>query len=175
MPLYSTPLSTVELDHIKTWINRGAPAADGSLPVQPNALPLIEGIFITSLSGTRLDTIREGGISYNPILLPKDSDVVFYFVIKDDQTPTANLTLNQMKISSNIDDFTSSQSYTATYLSIGGFQLWRIQLNTNVFPVNQQRYLRYFVGDGVNTGFTEFPKNESQLFLKTFASFKVVP
>lgn len=175
MPLYSTPLSTEELDHIKTWINRGAPAADGSLPVQPNALPLIEGFIITTLSGVRLDTIREGGISYNPILLPKDSDVVFYFVISDDQTPAANLTLNQMKISSDLDNFTTAQTYTATFLNIGQFQLWRIQLNTNAFPSNQQRFLRYFVGDGVNPGFTEFPKNESQLFLKTFASFKVVP
>lgn len=175
MPLYSTALSTEEMDHIKTWINRGAPAADGSLPVKPNTLPLMEGFIVTTLSGIRIDTIREGGISYNPILLPKDSDVVFYFVVSDDETPTSNLTQNQMKVSADMNDYSNAQTYTATFLNLGQYQLWRVQFNTNAFPVNLQRYLRYYVGDGVNTSVTEFPNNDSQLFIKNFASFKVVP
>jgi hypothetical protein len=175
MPLYSTPLSDTELEHIRTWINRGAPAADGSLPVKPNTLPVIEAFIVTTLSGIRVDTIREEGVSYNPMLLPKDSALIFYFLVKDDETPSSALTQNLMKVSTDIEDFTNATSYPASFLTIGSFQVWRIQMNANAYPANAQRFLRYYVGDGVNTGVTEFPNNESLLLIKNFASFKLVP
>jgi hypothetical protein len=175
MPLYSQPLSEVEMQHIRNWILKGAPDASGKLPVQPNNLPVLEGIIVTDLSNVRLDTVREDGLAHLPMLLPANTDVAFYFVVSDDQTPPQNLTTNQLKLSFVMDDFSAATTHTASFLEIGEFKVWRIQLNTATWPSNTQVFMRYYVGDGMNPGLTEFPRDQSDLFLKTFASFKIRP
>jgi hypothetical protein len=175
MPLYSEPLNETEMQQIRTWIQNGAPDASGKLPIKPNNLPVVEGFIVTDLSNNRLDTVREDALPYMPILLPPNMDVVFYMLVQDDETSVQNLTTNQLKISLQMDDFSAATTHTATYFSFGEFQVWRIQLNTSAFTPGTHMFMRYYVGDGMNPGLTEFPKNSSELYWKTYASFKVQP
>ena len=181
MPLYYSQLSQSELNNIYNWILNGAKDMNGNFPTPPNEMPNVLGYiagdstFLPSFGTTgRLDTIRKDNIPYNPFVVQSNSTITVIFLLKDDSTNIQNLTVNQMKISLNKDDFSSAKVYSATYLLAGTFQLWLVTLNTTTyFPSGSIVYFRYYTNDGNHVANAEFPRDESKFYYKTIFAFYV--
>ena len=181
MPLYSSQLSQSELNNIYTWILNGAKDMNGNIPPAPNEMPnllgyiAVDSTFFPSGGTTgRMDTIRKDNISYNPFLVQPNSDVTVIFLLSDDSTNVQNLQINQMKVSLDRDDFSNAKIYNATYFLAGTFQIWMVTLHTTTyFPSGSTVYFRYYVNDGQHINNTEFPKDESLFYYKTFFAYYI--
>jgi hypothetical protein len=92
-------------------------------------------------------------------------------LVTDDSTPINQLQVNQLKISTNADDFSSATIIPATYLAAGGQQYWVATVNTSSLVANDTLYMRYDVNDGGHTANTEFPRNDLPYPYKTYWSF----
>ncbi len=178
MPLYSTPLSQAEMNNINAWIMNGARDANNqvaALPALPNDPPVVVGYVAFDSNNNRIDTNRVDGISFNPFIVPSNSMVTLYFLITDDSTSAANLLVNQLRLSTSINDFTGAQIINASFVQIGALQLWGLQVNTGSFATGANVYMRYHVNDGSHPFNMEYPNNNTLTYLKTLYSFYIQP
>ncbi len=177
----SVPLPDSSLNLIASWIMRGARDMFGNVPRLPNKEPVVQYyLAVDTLSllppyafpSLRYDTVRSGGVFYNPFMVPASKSVFYMFVVPtDDSTELGNLQYNKLKISTSADNFTSALQYSASYVNVSGYKFWLLTIPTNNLPVNDTLYMRYYVNDGNHPNNTEFPKNEMPYAYKTFWSF----
>jgi len=177
MPLYANPLSVAELNNIKTWINNGAKDMFGNSPRFPNNEPQVNGyIAINSSFNYRFDTVRQGGVYYNPFLIPTTQIMNVLVGVTDDSTLVQNLTRNKILLSLDKDNFSSPiASYNGTSVSSGGTYYWNFVINTTGLPTNQIIFMRYFTNDGSRPQDTQFPTTNLIYEYKTYWSFIVTP
>lgn len=177
MPLYANPLSVAELNNIKTWINNGAKDMFGNSPRFPNNEPQVNGyIAINSSFNYRFDTVRQGGVYYNPFLIPTTQIMNVLVGVTDDSTLVQNLTRNKILLSLDKDNFSSPiASYNGTSVSSGGTHYWNFVINTTGLPTNQIIFMRYFTNDGSRPQDTQFPTTNLIYEYKTYWSFIVTP
>ncbi len=173
MPLYSSPLSASEMNCINKWIMDGARDMFGNSPALPNTKPVVVGYIATDSAFNRIDSIRVGGVFYNPFIVSANSKIKIVMVVEDDSTAVSALTVNKLKLSYAMNDFASSAIYSAYYFSLGGYSLWIADVNASVFSVGDVLYMRYYVNDGNHAADTEFPSAESAAGYKTYYSFKI--
>jgi hypothetical protein len=167
------PLPDSSINLVAQWIMHGARDMFGNVPRLPNEPPVIQGYvgistnYTTVYSSTRLDSV-----SYNPFVVPLSVSSFYVAVlVTDDSTPINQLQVNQLKISTNADDFSSATIIPATYLAAGGQQYWVATVNTSSLVANDTLYMRYDVNDGGHTANTEFPRNDLPYPYKTYWSF----
>jgi hypothetical protein len=177
MPLYSQPLSTSELENIKTWINNGAKDMFGNSPKFPNNEPQVSGyIAINSNFNYRFDTIRVGGIYYNSFLVPAGQTMNIAVGVSDDSTAVGSLINNKLKISLSEDAFSSPlATYSGSPFTVSGTTYWNFVINTSSLPQNQPIFMRYYTNDKSHTADTEFPTTNLIYQYKTYWSFIVKP
>lgn len=177
MPLYANSLSVAELNNIKTWINNGAKDMFGNSPRFPNNEPQVNGyIAINSSFNYRFDTVRQGGVYYNPFLIPTTQIMNVLVGVTDDSTLVQNLTRNKILLSLDKDNFSSPiASYNGTSVSSGGTHYWNFVINTTGLPTNQIIFMRYFTNDGSRPQDTQFPTTNLIYEYKTYWSFIVTP
>lgn len=174
MPLYSPALNADEMDRINTWILNGAPNTFGILPTLPNEPPSIEGFVVLNPTNQRVDTIRQDGVFYNPMLLQPNTTYRWAYLINDDSTALNQLTNVRLLTSTSMDNFTTGiTSYPGFYLNIPGFQVWIVQLNTSSFTQGQQVFFRFYCNDGDQPTDSEFPRTDQETPYKTYSSFIV--
>lgn len=174
MPLYANPLSASEMAHLEAWILNGAKDLAGLPSTIPDSRPAVLGFIATDSAFNRIDTNRVNDEDYNSFYAPSNSSVKLIFLLEDDLTPVENLTLNQMKLGSDQDDFTSSLSMNAAYfLFPPSFKVWIVDLNTTGMPTGSTWYFRYFVNDGTHAQPTEFPYTALPDVYKTYCSLKI--
>lgn len=177
------PLPDSSLNLIASWIMHGARDMFGNVPRLPNKEPEILYSYITAFDTIslippfafptlRYDTVRLGGIDYNPFIVPVNKSV-FYLVVyvNDDSTAAADMLVNKLKISTDADNFTSAQQYTASFVNYTGLNFWLMTVPTNNLPANDTLFMRYYMNDGDHAANTEFPRNELPLPYKTIWSF----
>ena len=169
MPIYSTPLSQPEMDNIKAWINDGAKDITGAVAQFPNKNAEVKYFAGYNFNGVRIDTNRENGWS-SPFLISKDSTFIIYAKVDDDSTSSSSLLVNQLKLSTNKDDFSAATTLQATYYTS---KLWQVTVPANAFNTGDQVYFRYYVRDPEHIDLTEYPKNTSPYYYKENASFKL--
>lgn len=174
MPLYSTPLSNEEVQHINTWIMNGAPDVNGNLPLPPNEMPNVTlYLAYDSTLTIRIDTNRKDNISINPFIVNANSWVNILVFVSDDSTAVEDMQYNTLKMSLDADDFSSAISYTANFLQDGFYKMWRIEFNTSAYSPGTTVYFRYYVNDGDHADNSEFPNDDDPPYYKTIYAFYV--
>jgi len=184
------PLESAYIKRIENWIMSGARNMFGEVAQYPNQAPQIG--FYVAVDTFQISTViaaanagfplvdvgnRIDGIYYNPFILQSNRNFAILIDVQDDSTAVGNLQLNKLRFSYDSDDFSPSapgyQERTAQFISLPGFQIWYVQLNTSLFNPNNVVYMRYYVSDGEST--TEMPRDEMVIQYKTFWSFYVLP
>ena len=177
MPSNGARLQQSYIENIKKWINDGAKDENGNLPVKPNLLPNISSyvIFNTTFT-TRYDTNRVGGVSYNAAIVPAATDLNIPFFASDeadsaDATPVSSFTNCRIEFSLTKDGFPSLNSSVAFFVTSA--QVWVSAVNTSQWPSGTTVYFRIYVNDGQHTVDSEFPRNTSLFYYKSYFSFYV--
>jgi hypothetical protein len=174
------PLSNTDIADIGEWIMNGAKDMFGGPTQFPNTKPKVINYAAANADFNTVysvDTMyREEGIIYNPFLMPNNTSVSIVFFVTDDSTAIKDLKINQLKLSTDPDDFSNPvQVFNCTYFSSGNDEVWLTTFNTNTLPVNQQLFMRYYVRDGNLLNIAEFPNADLPMLYKTYASFKILP
>ena len=169
MPLYSVPLSTQDIDDIKTWINSGAANINGDLPIYPNKNPEVLYYAAYDLNGNRIDTNRSNGWA-SPFLTPTNEDIELLFKVVDDSTASSGLLINQVLLSTSREDFSNAQLFNASYYNN---EFWTATIPSSTLTPNQQFYFRYQVKDLDHIDITEYPSSDHPFYYKENASFIV--
>ena len=173
MPLYSTPLSTNDLNRISTWILNGAKDMFGTLPVYPNSEPVIAGYIAVNNSYAQIDTNRTGDVFYNPFKVPAAYSFKVVVGPTDDSTAVANLQNNKLKLSTDENNFSGAVTYNGTYVASGIYKLWVFDVTSTGFYAGDTIYMRYYTNDGDHVNDTEFPRNDLVFQYKTWWAFIV--
>jgi len=177
MPSNAVRLPQSDINNIISWIDNGAKDENGNVPVKPNLPPNI--VFIAATDPTifaiRYDTIRAGGSILNPFLVPANTPFSILYSCTDaldgaDSTDVANFTNCKIKFSYDKNDFTNATTINSSFLFS---QFWYNPLNTNLWPIGTIIYFRIYINDGQHATDTEFPRNESPEYYKTYCSFYV--
>lgn len=171
------PLSRNDIQLIEDWIMSGAKDMFGQLASLPDNYPNV-GYFIAAnsdfsfiYSDDRIDSNYQ-----NPFLIPNDSLVNFVVLVSDDITEVCDLTVNQVKMSYDIDFATVISAYNAACFDAGNEEyVWAATFNSSDFNTGITVYMRYYVNDGEHIENTEFPNDNSYDGYKGYWSFKVQP
>src|SRR6185503_10763964 len=99
-----------------------------------------------------------------------NQSVLFVPLVSDDSTSLQNLQVNHLKLSLDMDDFSSAVTVNAVYYSI--YNAW-IAIFPAAYPTGTTVYFRYYVNDGNHPVDTEFPRADLPVYYKTYASFYV--
>jgi len=169
MPSNGNRLTTSDIDHIRSWINAGAKDQDGNVPVAPNLPPIVNAIYAIDQGTYQPDTERLGGIPYNPVIVHSGQNIYVIIGVEDDSTAYADLSLNQMKLSYSMDDFSTASTVNAIYF----FGYWAVPLNSADYTPNDTVFFRYYVNDGDHPSPTEFPRDDYPFYYKYYCSFIV--
>ena len=171
-----TALPASDINHVATWIMNGAKDINGNTPNRPDQEPVLSfyvaagSDFTTELSA---QNNRVDSIIYNPFLVPANA-TSFYIApsVVDDITPLAQIQYNKLLLSTSIDNFSSAVQLTATFVNIPNQSpVWLVSVPTTNLIHGTQYYMRYYVNDGTHSENTEFPKNNSLEYYKTYWSF----
>lgn len=171
-----TGLPASDIQRIGTWIMNGAPNPNGNQAVRPDLEPVFP-YYVAVNTSFNVDyssiNNREDTLIYNPFHIPAGT-ASFYFValVNDDITPLAQMQVNTLKISTQMDDFSNALPFTGTFVNIPGQQpVWLISVPTAALTAGTTYYMRYYVNDGHHTNNTEFPVNSSNDLYKSYWSF----
>lgn len=180
MPSNGIRLSSQEIAHVQNWIMNGAKDPSDNVPVKPNLPPNIQGYIALNSAFARLDTVRAGGVSYNPFIAPASAVMYLPFSALDTAdgtaaTDPANFTVARIRFSSDPDpdNFNAAISVNATWMSPIPFGVWQVTVNTSSWTTGTTIYFRIYVNDGFHVTDTEFPRNTSPVFYKSYYAFIV--
>ncbi len=171
MPSNGSRLSQSDIDHVRNWINGGAKNQFDVVPSAPNLPPFINGFIAVDSALHRIDSVRVGGSIINPFIVHPGQTILIAFLVSDDSTTTPNLLVNKLKLSTDADNFNSAVVANATYIAAAG--AWVATVSTGGFPLGTQVYMRYYVNDPQHTTPAEFPRTDSPVYYKTYASFLI--
>lgn len=146
------PLPAQDIADIATWIINGARDLFGNLPQFPNTRPKVLNYiaFKSDFSIVySLDTThREQGLIYMPFRVPTDIALTIAFQVTDDSTAVSNLQINQLKLSTDPNDFSNPIAvFQCSYFSLPQGEFWATSFYTATLPTNQTLYMRYYVHD----------------------------
>lgn len=177
MPATGQYLTADELGHVRNWIMNGALDMFGNRPVRPNNAPRVLGYVAFNQSFTaQIDgsTNRLDSLPYMPFIVAPNTQFNVVMLVEDDSTAVNFLTVNQLKLSSDKNNFAGANTVNAYFLG-SGFNVWVCPVNSNAYPVGDTVYMRYYVNDGDQPQPTEFPRTDSDDPYKTYAAFFVKP
>jgi len=165
-------LPEADLNAVTAWILDGAKDITGSIPNEPNNLPNIKYYHVTNTTyDIAYDTIRVGGLFYNPFLMPNNEQVNFIFRVNDDHTNAGNMSVNQLSISEYSDDFSNAITATAVTFEQTN-KVWLLPFNTAILQSGKTYFMRYTVSDEENQT-TTYPNNQTSFVYKNMWSFTV--
>ena len=172
------PLPDSDIQAIETWILDGAKDMFGGTPRYPNSEPVIAGYL--ALNSSFMDILSEtndrvDSVPYNPFVVSPGMSINIALQITDDSTATSDFSVNQLRISTDPDDFSSATTHNATYIPLPAPNpaFWNVSLNTSSFPTGTTLYMRYYVNDNDHSSDTHFPYDELPIQYKQYWSFRV--
>jgi len=172
------PLQQNLIDNVTTWIQDGAKNYYGETANRPDLEPLFAYyVAVNTTFDVEYSAInnRVDSVIYNPFIIPTGTEN-FYLAtfVEDDITEIADMQFNKLFISTSIDDFSAAMELSAVFIP-GADPLWLVSVPANTLTPGQIYYMRYYANDGTHTENTEFPKDESVEFYKTYWSFIIQP
>ncbi|MEM7372254.1 MAG: hypothetical protein AAF587_26790 [Bacteroidota bacterium] len=185
MPLVDDPNSEweaqkeIHLEHIKNWIEAGAPDMFGNLPLVENLPPFIQGV-IGLVEGRGNPLERDGG--NGALLIPKSAHQVDLWVsIGDDQTSPMDISFSKVRLSEEIDDFEFApslpldriapileQGFTGEIVSY----YHKITIYPREYQAGKVMFLRIFLQEPGQNDLTEIPRDGSAHYIKDLFSIK---
>lgn len=173
------PLPNTDIDNISSWINNGAQDIGGNSAWFPNLPPTINPFFLALDSLTyqtqyQITNNRLDSVSYNSFKLPNNLSVALIFLVEDDSTSISNMQVNELKLSNDPNNFSTAQSYSASYLYLpppDDSELYIVWLNTGTLQPGIPYYMRYIINDGDQPQNVSFPGQNLPFPYKTFWSF----
>jgi hypothetical protein len=176
MPSNGVRLSREQISQINAWIMNGARDMNGNTAPEPDDLPQVKFYAAFDALGKRLDTIRVSNKWEEPFYADKNQPLVIWFLAEDDKTPVENYTVNELKLSTDPQNFSSASTYTGIFKALGNFKFWEFTLSTSSFSPGSTVYFRYRVSDGRHgSAVTEYPNSNMELYFLTNASFYIRP
>jgi len=162
-----------DLDKVANWILDDAKDITGAIPNEPNNLPNIKNYYVTNATydSTYSDN-REGGVFYNPFLMPANEQVNFVFRVNDDNTNAGAMLVNELSISEYQDDFTNSIDVTAQIFE-STYHVWILAFDTSILQVGKTYFFRYTINDGENSENTIYPNSQTSFIYKSIWSFTI--
>ncbi|MBL7924717.1 MAG: hypothetical protein JNL88_11010 [Bacteroidia bacterium] len=178
MPSNGIRLPASDINHIRQWIQQGCPDVNGDLPQKPDLLPNIIGYIAFNTSLVRIDTIRQGGVSYMPFLAPANASFYLPLLALDtadgtSATDPANFTVHEIRWSLDRNNFSGAQVINATWFSPLPYGVWQVLVNTTQWSPGTTVYFRVYMNDGLHALPAEFPRNQTMDFYKTYFAFLV--
>jgi hypothetical protein len=170
------PLENNLVQAVFNWIKNGARDMNGNVMEKPNLPPNIIGYLATSSNfQVNYSENRIGNEFYNPFIAPDNVAMYVGFLVEDDETAVENLKVNQLRISTDMDNFSNALTYNAVFFNVPGTgKFWIANVATGALPKNTTMYMRYYVSDGQNPT-VEYPHNNLIEPFKGFWSFQVHP
>ncbi len=157
---------------IETWIASGAPDMFGNMAGQAGSdfPPQVDALAVFPSGNTTEPYIREPeGQGITPILV--DNGMVDIWVrVSDDQTPVANIAVNELKLAENTSEFDQSSavlfntSETIVAEDLNGSPATfnrKATVDLSAYPVGTTLFIRTYFDDGVQTAVTEIPNQNS--------------
>jgi hypothetical protein len=180
-----TALPQKDIDNVGEWIDNGAKDINGNVPEQPDLEPIFQ-LYVAANSTFTVEfsnvNNRIDSVIYNSFKLPAGTPFFYMAVsVSDDQTPLDQLQYNKLYISTSMDNFSGAIQVAANFIvdtdfnTPGNQSVWLLNVPSQNFTPGQTYYMRYYVNDGKHAENTEFPKNSSIDYYKTYWSFIVVP
>lgn len=173
------PLEPQHIQHLSQWILDGAKDLNGNVATQTNIPALILPYF-AAINDTN-NAIQYQGLEnrldssiFNPFHFPLGVGINFAFLVIDDQTLPGSFQQNELKVSTDPNDFSTAVSFPATYIfATGDTAIYVANIQSSDLSQNIEYYLRYYTSDGEQTNLSEFPHAAAEEYWKTFWSFKI--
>ncbi len=174
-----------DLDRISRWIENGAKDFQGNVAVMPNTEPLLQYFWMIDGDGypaifspytvysNAANRINQNGSS--PIIL--DTGLTCYMVpsISDDSTTLADMEKVNLEMSYTKDDFSNPFKVIPASYTPGAYESWNNLFTIdNTYLTDTIIYMRYVMNDGDHTADTEFPRQDSPEWHKTFWSIYII-
>jgi hypothetical protein len=178
MPATGNYMTPSELQNVRTWIQNGARDMFGNLPVLPNGEPRVLGFLAYNSNFTQqLDVVnnRLDSVAYMPFKVADNTQFNVVILVEDDSTAVNNLQVNRLKLSLQENGFSGASGVNASFLSLGGFNIWVAPVNTTPYTPGDTVFMRYYVNDGDHAFNTEFPRDDHPSPYKTYAAFYILP
>ena len=188
MPLEVDPgsdyneMKTVYIQAVNDWINNGAKDAFGNDPGTGSLMPQVTGMLAFPTGNITTPFSREIGPGVTSVEVPQGSADI-WFTVNDDQTPSADILVNEVYLSIDKNDFSSSSSKSLTITSpingndIGGSSVeytHKIPLDLSGYSVGDVIYFLVKVNDEDHATPSEIPGVTSTTEQKTYFSIKII-
>ncbi len=175
-----TALPASDIQHVGQWIMNGAKNVDGEVSTRPDLEPVVQYYFAANSTfdiELSAETNRLDSLIYNPFYIPSGTSSFYIAVpVTDDITPTGELLVNKLYLSTSQDNFAGAIMLTATFFNIPGQDpIWLVTVPTSGLTAGAQYFMRYYVNDGHHAQNTEFPETTSNPFYKSYWSFILQP
>ncbi len=176
MPSNATRLPNTDIDNIRKWVLDSCPDVHGNVAQKPDLPPNIIGYIALDQQFVRIDTMRVGGIPYNAFIAPANTSIIIPIVALDtadgsSATPPASFTVHELKLSTDKNDFSNAATVNAVWFSPIPIDVWQASVNTSGWAAGTTVYFRIYVNDGFQVSPSEFPRNSSPDYFKTYYSF----
>jgi hypothetical protein len=186
MPILTDPNSDwpdnkdMHIANIRSWIENGAPDMFGDLPTKASRAPKMVGCMAT-LAGSSSPIAREP--NNGRILVPNGtSSINLWFAFEDDQTPSDQLTVNELKICENpffnYTIFDENLTIVSSPISGPGFYgdtvsyTHRVTIDPGSYgPLTSYYHFRTYVQDDTNP-VEEFPADGSYERFRKYFSYR---
>jgi hypothetical protein len=171
-----TALPAADINNVASWILNGAKDIYGNTPNRPDQEPVLSYYTaVTTDLSVELSNQnnRVDSIPYNAFIVPA-STTSFYLapLVEDDITSLGQMQYNKLYLSTTMDDFSNATQLTAAFINIPNQDpIWLITIPTANLTHGTQYYMRYNVNDGTHPENTQFPKNNSLDYYKSYWSF----
>jgi hypothetical protein len=90
----------------------------------------------------------------------------------NEATYPGDFTVKEFRFSYDKDDFSGAITIPAT-VYVPAYNAWVATVSTSIWPAGSTVYFRVYVNDGHHTANSEFPRNESMDYYKTYFSLYV--
>ena len=147
----------------------------GNPGVLPNNQPTFIGYLVIDSVYTRIDTEKVDGIFYNPFIVDNNKTITFVGLVEDDSTSLADMSNVKMRFSYDPDDYSAATTVPGIFISIPGFEVWTITVNTGSYTPGVNVYFRFYFNDGDHAEDAEFPTDNHEDGYKTYSAMYITP
>ena len=171
------------INAIASWIQNGAPNMFGQPPGQGNLEPQVSGFLVLPAGNTSSPYLRSEGEGVQPIEVPA-ANVDLWFALTDDETATADLTYNKVKVATSVLGFATvpelavSTGATMTGPEFNGSNATfthKASLDLSGYASDTQLFIRVYVDDGDHEGPTEVPNDGTGSPMVDYFTLKIIP
>lgn len=171
------------LNAIASWIQNGAPNMFGQPPSLGNLEPQVTGFLVLPAGNTGSPYPRGQGEGVQPIEVPA-ANVDLWFALTDDETATADLAYNKVKIATSVLGFaTVPELALSTGASMNGPEFsgsnslftHKVSFDLSSYASGTQLFVRVYVDDGDHDGPTEVPNDGTGSPMLDYFTLRITP